>query len=1150
MSNFNFLTVDWPALHEDAEACETNVFTAPRTTAFYARRTLEKMTKWLYAHDSYLSMPYQDNLAALIHEPTFKDTLAPGLFPHVKLIHKLGNLAVHSDTPINSQDALNVTRCLHHVVGWMAKSYSKQAVVIAKFDESAIPRLSDPTIADRTAEQLQTLQNSFAVEDKAFEDAQAKLADTEAELAKLQAEIQAIKAENAKTIADENYSEAQTRDLFIDLLLREAGWDPHGENVEEYEVSGMPSKSGIGFVDNVLWGDDGLPLGVVEAKKTKVNASVGQRQAELYADCLEKKFGQRPIIYYTNGYETWLWDDQKYPPREVQGFANKDELQLMVNRRTDRKDITKIAPSNTIVERYYHREAIQRITESYGDANTREALIVMATGTGKTRLSIATVELLMKAGWVKRVLFLADRTALLRQAKRAFNKHLPHATLVNLVEEKSDENARVVFSTYPTMMNLIDDTKNDGERRYGVGHFDLIIIDEAHRSIYQKYRAIFEYFDSLLLGLTATPRSEVDRDTYGLFGLETGNPTYAYELDQAISDEFLVGFKALSVPLKFQRDGVKYDDLTDEEKEEYEEKFYDDETGTLPVAIESPAVNKWLFNIDTVDKVLKKLMTDGLKVDGGDRIGKTIIFAKNHAHAEFIVERFNKNFPKDAGKTCRVIDNYVKYAYTLIDDFYVADKSPLIAVSVDMLDTGIDVPEIVNLVFFKIVRSKTKFWQMVGRGTRLCPDLFGPGKDKKEFYIFDYCQNLEFFGERPDGFDAPLQDSIKAKIFRRRLQVASRLSPVSKADGNLTTGTADAWSEASQVYHASSEKEAGQLSELRHDLVDQMHEVVTRLDVDNFIVRPKRRFVEKYSNREQLARLTPEDVLDIDQNLAGLPYSDDDEEMARRFDLLMLNLQLSILETSPKQARHQRQVISLMSNLEEKQAIPAVAKELELILDLQRDETWQNITLPMIEQARKKLRELIKFIDKTGTQETVYTNFMDDEGDAMEVGGLVQADPGLANYRLRVERFIRQHETHPTIARIKNNQPLHAGDIDSLEAILFADDGPGTRDEFVETFGSEEPLGALVRRIVGLDRSAAKAALGEFLAEGQYTADQIRFVDLVIDHLVDNGLIDPAQLFEPPFTDIHAEGVVGVMGANAESFVGAVRQINNNTLPV
>jgi type I restriction enzyme R subunit len=419
---------------------------------------------------------------------------------------------------------------------------------------------------------------------------------------------------------------------------------------------------------------------------------------------------------------------------------------------------------------------------------------------------------------------------------------------------------------------------------------------------------------------------------------------------------------------------------------------------------------------------------------------------------------------------------------------------------------------------------------MVGRGTRLCPDVFGPGQDKEYFYIFDYCQNLEFFGERPEGYEAPVQESVKTKIFKRRLAVTELLA--AKLDGQS----------------GSSEAEGESLTKLRDDLLDQMHEVVKRLDTDNFIVRPRRRYVEAYADRQRWSELSTGDVVDIAQHLTPLPYEDDDEEMARRFDLLMLNLQLAILESSPSQERYQRQVMELMGNLEEKQAIPTVARQLDLILEIQRDEYWQHVTLPMIESARRKLRDLIKFIDHHGGQETVYTTFMDDIGDGTEIHGLVQADPRLKNYRLRVERFIRDHETHPTIQRIKTNQPLHAGDIDSLEAILFAEDGPGTREEFIETYGSAEPLGALVRRIIGLDRNAAKNALSDFLAEGTYSADQIRFVNLIVDHLAANGLMDPAMLFEPPFTDFHAEGVIGVLGDDAEKVVGVLKRINLNAI--
>ncbi len=619
------------------------------------------------------------------------------------------------------------------------------------FDDGLIPRPAAAPAADRTAEQLQKLQEQLAAQDETLAAREAVLRGTQEEIDRLRREIAELRAANERALPEADYGEAATRNLFIDVMLREADWDPHGEDVCEYPVIGMPNESGEGYVDNVMWGLDRLPLGLVEAKRTMVSPANGKQQAKLYADCLEQMTGQRPIIFYSNGYETWMWDDLNYPPRQVQGFYKRDELQLLINRRTSRQAIATAPINEQIIDRPYHYEAIRRVMETYGLDWQRAALLVMATGTGKTRLAIATVDMLMKQDWVRRVLFLADRNALLTQAKREFKRHLPHTTPVDLTQEKEKDDSRLVFSTYPTMMNCIDDQRRDGARRFGVGHFDLVIIDEAHRSVYQKYRAIFEYFDSLLLGLTATPRDEVDRDTYGLFGLEQGVPTFAYELDQAVRDGYLVPFKPISVPTKFSRHGIKYQDLPDDEKAEYEETFYDEETGTMPAEIDSAALNQWLFNKDTVDKILAVLMERGLKVEGGDKLGKTIIFATNHNHAEFIVERFDANYPHLKGKFCRLIDNQVKYAQSLIDEFYVGDKDPQIAVSVDMLDTGIDVPECVNLVFFKRVRSKTKFWQMIGRGTRLCPDLFGPGQDKECFYVFDCCENLEFFGRESGG---------------------------------------------------------------------------------------------------------------------------------------------------------------------------------------------------------------------------------------------------------------------------------------------------------------------------------------------------------------------------------------------------------------
>jgi type I restriction enzyme R subunit len=450
----------------------------------------------------------------------------------------------------------------------------------------------------------------------------------------------------------------------------------------------------------------------------------------------------------------------------VQGFYKKDELETLIRRREIRKPLSEAIISKDIADRYYQQRAIRAICESLEQGRLK-ALLVQATGTGKTRTAISLTDVLSRCNWVKRVLFLADCTSLVLQAERAFRRFLPDCSPVNLVTNRGGV-VRVFLSTYPTMMNLIDAEDSRGVKRFGVGHFDLVIIDAAHRSVYQKYGAIFAYFDSLLTGLTATPREESDRNSYELFEREIGLPTDEYGLDQAVADGFLVPFRPISVPLRFPRVGISYADLSDEEKAQWDLLDWE-ETVQNAGRVDSGAVNAWLFNAHTVDKGLKVLMTQGCHEASGDRLGKSVIFARNHKHAEFIRERFDHNYPHLAGKAARVIDNQVKYAQSLIDEFADPGSDLRIAISVDMLDTGIDIPEIVNLVFFTPVRSRTKFWQMVGRGTRTCKNLFGPGRDKECFWIFDLCQNLEFFLGQGGAESTAAPESLSTRLFRSRL---------------------------------------------------------------------------------------------------------------------------------------------------------------------------------------------------------------------------------------------------------------------------------------------------------------------------------------------------------------------------------------------
>ncbi len=1107
MSNFAFLKTEWPGPHEAAVKAEALIYSDPRSACFYARRSLESSVSWIYQHDPALRLPYQDNLSALLHEPTFKAAAGPGVFAKARLIQRLGNDAVHSHKPVRQFDALTAVRELFHVCFWVARTYARGAKPAdgLVFDQALLPPAGP--VPAQTQEQLERLATLLAEKDTKLSELLASKDGLSKELERLRAEMAAIKKQNAATPDTHNYSEAETRDYFIDLLLKEAGWALDQKRDREFPVTGMPNEKGDGYVDYVLWGDDGVPLALVEAKRTKKSAHIGQQQAKLYADCLEKQFGRRPVVFYTNGYDHWMWDDSFYPPRAVQGFYKKAELELLIQRRKSRKKLADAEINGAIVERYYQTRAIRRIGEAFERDHERKALVVMATGAGKTRTVIALCDLLMRCNWAKRVLFLADRVALVNQAVNAFKKHLPDSSPVNLVTEKEAQ-GRVYVSTYPTMMGLIDETA-EGQRRFGAGHFDLVIVDEAHRSIYQKYKAIFDYFDSLLVGLTATPKDEIDFNTYGLFDLERGVPTDAYSLEDAVKDGYLVPPKAVSVPLKFPREGIKYDALPEEEKEQWDAVEWS-EDDDVPEQVEAEAVNKWLFNKDTVDKALEHLMTRGQRVAGGDQLGKTIIFAKNQPHAEFIAQRFDANYPHYKGEFARVIHCNLPYAQSLIDAFSNPLKAPQIAISVDMLDTGIDVPEVLNLVFFKLVRSKTKFWQMIGRGTRLCPDVFGPGKDKEFFYVFDYCQNLEFFSHNPEMTDGALGASLGKRLFTARLELIAELDKVPLGED--------------VAVQENPETEM----ELRNETAALLHAEVAAMNMDNFVIRPRRRIVEKYAAAEAWRTLPTDALGELAREVAGLPSEiETDDEEAKRFDLLILNLQLAMLRSEPGFTRLRDQVKAIAGLLEEKAAIPMVNEQMVLIQEIQTDEWWQDVTLPMLEQARKRLRLLVKLIDKQ-QRKPIYTDFEDQMGTetTVELPGFSPPD-SYDRFRAKARQFLKAHEDHLTIHKLRTNEALTAGDLTELEQVL-KDAGVGSVDDLAKAKAECSGLGLFVRSLVGMDRQAAKNALGTFLVGGSLRSNQIEFLDEVVNHLTEHGVMEANRLYESPYTDFNPLGVDGV----------------------
>jgi type I restriction enzyme, R subunit len=1111
-SNFHHITLSpYKKLAATLQEAERHTFTAPAYTAVLCRKSLEEWIRWLYENDADLEEPYDTSLNSLLHNQDLRDLLAPSLFKQVNLVRKLGNDAVHASSRIHPEEALHVLNIMHGFTSWVMRVYSEERINVPAFDASIIPQ---ETPAVKYKDRIAELEEQF-------HHAQKLLREKEEELQR----IQLIKDQHGRIPPPPDPNEAVTREIYINLLLQEAGWDPKGANVAEYPVTGMPTgdgkNDGPGFVDYVLWGDDGKPLAVVEAKRTSRDPRVGANQAKLYADCLERLHGQRPIIFYSNGFETYIWDDTWYAAREIYGFYKKEELELMIQRRSTRTSLIQAPVDAAIADRYYQIEAIRsigRVLESRG----RDSLLVMATGTGKTRTAAALVDVLSKCNWAKRVLFLADRNQLIRQARKNFTTLLPNLPNFNLCDRKNDIDksaARIIFSTYQTMINLIDKEYNNEERYYGVGHFDLIIFDEIHRSVYNKYKAIFQYFDGYRVGLTATPKAEGDRDTYHLFGLEPNMPTYAYELEQGVEDKYLVPPYSVSVPVKFHREGIKYADLSREEQLNYEQMFADPITGEYPDEINNTALNTWLFNENTTDEVLAYLMKKGIKVSGGDRLGKTIIFARSHIHAEFIKERFDKQFPYLGGHFCKVIDNQVEYPHTIIDQFSLKDATPHIAISVDMLDTGIDIPECVNLVFYKPIRSSAKFWQMIGRGTRLCKDLFGPAEDKENFIIFDFCENFEFFGKKPQGLDDKKGRSLTERLFQQRLKLVHLLQKKGDA-GSLT------YAEELKVF---------------------MHDQVNRLKEESFLVRQHWRVVEKYRDLYRWNALSELEVKEIMDHLAALVYEKDDDEQAKRFDQLCYNLELDYLQKGSVGQQWMDETITLAAALSKRGAIPMVAAKMSLIKEVQAAVYWQDPSIERFEHLRKELRHLIRFIEKD--RGTIYFStfsdqLMEDPGDPKPV--IITTN--LEGYKKRVTEYIQKNRNHITIHKLRTNQAISASELKELEKMLFEQGDLGTHEQFVKAYG-EQPLGSFIRSIVGLDLSAANAAFGSFVNNPTLNAAQIRFVNMIIQYLSTNGVITTDKLFEPPFTEINSNGLLGVFGqTQAQEVVQLINEVNQKAM--
>lgn len=1099
MTNFDYLKSEskFNSFADVAVAAEKIIYIDTDASVINCRRAMEFAVKWMYSVDKSLVMPYQDKLHSLMSTEEFHDLVDDDLWKRMDLIRKIGNRAAHNGKKVSLDEAILCLQNLYFFLDYIAYCYTDNYQE-GSFDEALLDQHKEKLLVESVVPDVDL--KTLIAENQSLKD-----------------ELTARRTEQQPTYQPKprDLSEYETRKIYIDSMLNDAGWEEGKDWLNEVEIMGMPNKSGVGKVDYVLYDDTHRPLAIIEAKKTCKDVASGRQQAKLYADLLEKKYNRRPVTFLTNGFETRIIDNQ-YPERKVSTIYSKRDLEKLFNLHALRTSLRNIVVDKNIAGRYYQESAVKAICDSFDKKNRRKALLVMATGSGKTRTVIALCKVLLDAGWVKNILFLADRNTLVTQAKRNFVNLLPDLSCTNLCEEKDNYNAHCVFSTYQTMMNCIDSVKDEKGKLFTCGHFDLVICDEAHRSIYNKYKDIFTYFDAPLVGLTATPKDEIDKNTYSVFELENGVPTYGYDLAQAVTDGYLVDYMSVETRLKFIEQGIVYDELSDVDKEIYERTF-ENEDGEIPEKISSSALNTWIFNEDTIKQVLHILMTDGLKVNYGETLGKTIIFAKNHKHAEKILEVFNKEYPhlsKNGQEYAKVIDNQLAYAQSAIDEFSEAKKLPQIAISVDMLDTGIDIPEILNLVFFKKVMSKAKFWQMIGRGTRRCPQ-FLDGEDKKKFYIFDFCGNFEFF-RMGEGKPTANMVALQGAIFNLEFQIAYKLQDI--------------------------EHQIDRLIAYRDRLVNAMADKVQELNRENFVVRQHIKYVDFYSNKANYQKLTYEDTLIVREEIAPLILPDRDEANAVRFDALIYGIELAYL-AGKKYGKARSDLFKRVDAIANIANIPEIQVQFELINKVLHTDYIDNAGISEFENIRENLRSLMKYISKTAPRYD--TNFEDDILSVEWNESELNSDE-LRDYKAKAEFYVRQHQDHIAVAKLRANKPLTPDDIASLEKILWSE--IGTREDYEQEYG-QKPLGEFVREIVGLDMNAAKEAFSEYLIEANFDSRQIYFVNQIVEYIVHNGMMkDLSVLQESPFTD---KGSVVEIFTDLNVWLGirkVIEQINANAV--
>lgn len=1087
MSNFDFLNKKWTTLAKLGTQAENYYHTDNNASMLKMRMFGEQIIDYVLVAYKVEADRFanQDDKIKLLRNTNINKAI-PDLFD---IVRRYGNKANHNAYE-NKESAKDCLVAMYRISAWFYIKVTKDTSIrplTYKMPKPISAKAPVYDIEDYTKEK-EEIKEDHTKEVDYVKDEVKQIVETEKDK---------VLEKEVETTLDLN--EAETRKKLIDIILKDAGWDINNKELVKLELplENHKEEGKMGYADYVLFDKKGNPVAVVEAKKTSVDPIIGRQQAVEYANTIERDYGVRPIVFYTNGYEIYMWDDNYSAPRQIWGFYTLEDLEELFFKHKHIKDLNKVEIDKNIAGRPYQIEGIKRVYERYSNGK-RKALLVMATGTGKTRTVIALTKGLMGANFAKRVLFLADRDELVKQAKEdknSFKTFMPEQIACRFTGKNSENReATLYFSTYQTMINYYS--------KFSVGFFDLIICDESHRSVYKVYRDILEYFDAHIIGLTATPVDFIERNTFDLFNCDDEDPTFNFPIDKAWEHvpPYLIEPRVFDASTSFLRKGIKYNEMTEEQRQQVDEDGYDG----YDINYNKNDLEQKITNKDTNRFILKSLMDNGIKV--GDHIGKTIIFAKNKNHANLLNSLFDEMYPQYKGKLTDVIYSEITGKGGLIQKFK-EDDFPRIAISVDLLDTGIDVPEIVNLVFAKTIYSKVKFWQMIGRGTRRSENLFGDGKDKDEFVIFDCYKNFEFFDMNPEGF-VPKPQKTSMQV---RFELMCKLLEEYKKENEIV---------------------------ICNDFADKIKSDITELPQESIEIKKNRKKIEQVKKEEYWNQMSEDFIKKLKLEIAPLIQwiEAKDNSDALGFDNSIYRiLYANITDDKDGLVREINTTMEKLARL--KLNLNWFDETRELVKSLLEPCGWEELSFERLEQIRLDLRDLMKHKGSTAGPFVVF--------DIKDTGGVIkEISPGSVLYGSNMEPYEKRVKCaiesrlndQIVIHKIRKGDKLTEAELESVYSI-FGEDFVYSIDELsTKTDIDKEDIVGIIRKFVGIDEVELNKMFEEFIQKhhNKMNATQITTLEIIKNDIAKNKGISFAALFASPYTAFNPNGVDGIFGRMAD----------------